>query len=598
MTTPYRFLALLVASASLAFAAQPAWVQTSNQNAVPVLEYLGRYAPEYGSDLGLEQYDPEVTDLKPRVYERSLADAEILLAALKAKIPPETNAKVRQDLEILVDNVELQINSSRLNHELMLPYTCVAQNVFEGLQVLLDSRNKPERRQRALVRLQHYAGLAGAEPLVTLAEARSTERFTTKNLTGPYVVAVNKDLGNTERFIAGIAQLFTAAQLDGWQDAHARLAAQLRAHDEWVRREIIPRARPTNQLPAAIYADNLKNYGVRMSPQELIDRGLFGFLEIRDEMQVLAQRIATAHHFPSSDYRAVLRELKKDQITGAAILPYYHDILTQLEHLVAEHHIVTLPQRAAVIRLASEAESASQPAPHLNPPRLLGNTGEYGEIVLPLTNPNAAHPGELQDDFTTKAYAWTLTAHEARPGHELQFSAMVEQGVSTPRAVFAFNSANVEGWALYMEAVMKQYEPPEGQLFALQARLHRAARAFLDPMLNLGLMKPEAAQQFLVSDVGLSAPFATQEIDRYTFRAPGQATSYYYGYLRLRQIRAQTELVLRDRFNEMAFHDFILSQGLLPPELLAKAVREEFIPAAAAPAESAPDADHPAAKQM
>ena len=73
---------------------------------------------------------------------------------------------------------------------------------------------------------------------------------------------------------------------------------------------------------------------------------------------------------------------------------------------------------------------------------------------------------------------------------------MIENGTSIPRAVFAFNSANVEGWALYAEAVMKQYLPLEGQIGSLQMRMMRCARAFLDPMVNLGLMEPDAAQRF------------------------------------------------------------------------------------------------------
>ena len=85
------------------------------------------------------------------------------------------------------------------------------------------------------------------------------------------------------------------------------------------------------------------------------------------------------------------------------------------------------------------------------------------------------------DDFTFDAASWTLTAHEARPGHELQFASLVEKGVSLARAVFAFNSVNVEGWALYAEAEMKPYLPLDGQLIGLQHRLMRAARAFLDP---------------------------------------------------------------------------------------------------------------------
>ena len=86
-----------------------------------------------------------------------------------------------------------------------------------------------------------------------------------------------------------------------------------------------------------------------------------------------------------------------------------------------KENIVTLPQRDAVIRIGTEAESAAQPAPHLSPPRLIGNTGEPAEFVLPLANPNAA-AGRKMDDFTNDAISWTLTAHEARPGHELQYA--------------------------------------------------------------------------------------------------------------------------------------------------------------------------------
>ena len=185
---------------------------------------------------------------------------------------------------------------------------------------------------------------------------------------------------------------------------------------------------------------------------------------------------------------------------------------------------------------------------------------------------------QMYDDFTFEAAAWTLTAHEGRPGHELQFAAMVEQGVSLTRSLFAFNSVNVEGWALYAEAEMVPYEPPAGQFIALQLRLLRAARAFLDPMLNLGMVTRERAHDILVHDVGLSEPMARQELDRYTLNSPGQATSYFYGYSRILQLRAETQTKLGDKFDRKAFNDFLIAQGLLPPDLLAEAVRTRFIP--------------------
>jgi uncharacterized protein (DUF885 family) len=212
-------------------------------------------------------------------------------------------------------------------------------------------------------------------------------------------------------------------------------------------------------------------------------------------------------------------------------------------------------------------------------PRLIGNTGEYGEFVLPLNMPGSGADADLvYDDFTSDSATWTLISHESRPGHELQFSAMVEQGMSIARAIYAENSVNTEGWALYAEAEMQPYEPVEGQMFALQHRLLRAARAFLDPMVNLGLTTPESAAAVLRDEVVLSRAMVKQEVDRYTFNSPGQATAYYYGYMRLMQLRAQTELTLGPKFNRKKFNDFLLGQGMLPPDLLRKAVETDFVP--------------------
>ena len=73
-------------------------------------------------------------------------------------------------------------------------------------------------------------------------------------------------------------------------------------------------------------------------------------------------------------------------------------------------------------------------------------------------------------------------------------------------------------------------------------------------------------------------PISSIHIERHTYRMPGQATAYYYGYTKIHSLRTQTELVLREKFNQKAFHDFVLAQGMLPPHLLKSAVFEQFVP--------------------
>jgi len=43
-------------------------------------------------------------------------------------------------------------------------------------------------------------------------------------------------------------------------------------------------------------------------------------------------------------------------------------------------------------------------------------------------------------------------------------------------------------------------------------------------------------------------------------------------------LRKEAEAALGSKFNQQKFHDFILAQGLLPPDLMRKAVMEDFLP--------------------
>jgi uncharacterized protein (DUF885 family) len=154
---------------------------------------------------------------------------------------------------------------------------------------------------------------------------------------------------------------------------------------------------------------------------------------------------------------------------------------------------------------------------------------------------------------------------------------MLEHGVSIARAKFAFNSTNVEGWGLYSEYLVLPYMPPDGQLISLQLRLLRAARAFLDPELQSGKIQPQEAYRVLEQEVVISHAFAMEEVERFTYRAPGQANSYFYGYTKLLALRQDTESALGAKFNQKNFHDFILAQGLLPPDLMRQAVLRDFV---------------------
>ncbi|MGB6603835.1 MAG: DUF885 domain-containing protein [Steroidobacteraceae bacterium] len=559
--------------------AEKSWIDRSNAYTGQLLDIELEHRPERGSREGLAKFDtrisnPTLADEMARRHE-----LEKVLVGIDAARSRESDKRVQEDLEILHKAFDLKFRQEdyELQHE--VPFYNASAEVFQGLRVLLDDQVAAERRQAAVTRLRKYTGLEGGHPPITeVLKQRELEQMAKPGVLYPSKGEVETELGRNSNYVEGIGALFRKYGLKGWEDAYATLKTQLTDYDAWVRQNILPKARTDFRLPREKYALAFEEYGIDLPPEKIAAMAHSAFTEYQREMAPLAAQVARANGYPSSDYRAVIRELKKKQITGDAILPFYNNRLHEIEKIIVAHKLVTLPSRPAIIRLATPAETAQQPAPHMVPPPFLHNTGQRGEFVLPLNIPSATGgAGDKYDDFTFDAVSWTLTAHEARPGHELQFDSMVEHGVSEARALYAFNSTNAEGWGLYSEYIMQPYEPADGQLLTLQLRLLRAARAFLDPELQSGAITPERAYEVLEKDVVLSHAFAKEEVERFTFRSPGQANSYFYGYTRLLSLRKEVEAALGAKFDQQKFHDFILAQGLLPPDLMRKAVLEGFV---------------------
>ncbi len=556
------------------------WIAASNKYTNQLLAVEMKHTPELGSNEGLSQFDTDVSQPTLADEDQERRETESVVATFKSAVGQQKQKEVAQDLQIMIRTVELEFRELDFARAHKVDFLNASQIVFRGLRILLDEQTPRERRPAAVVRIRKYAGLeSGYKPLAEILKQRVMEQMAKPDVVYPARTEIETELARNSNYMEGIATLLEKYKLTGWQEPFNKLKSQLIEYDTWTKANVLPKARDDFRLPPEEYALNLEDFGIDIPPGELAAMAHQAFSDIQAQMKPIAEQIAKERHLPSSDYRDVIHELKKKQLVGDAILPFYEQRLKQIEKIIAEKEIVTLPERPARIRIATVAETAAQPAPHMSAPPFLHNTGQKGEFVLPLNIP--AGPGqtssEKYDDFTFDAAAWTLTAHEARPGHELQFDSMLEHGVSLARVRYAFNSTNVEGWGLYSEYLIRPYMPPEGQLVSLDYRLMRAARAFLDPELQAGKIQPADAFRVLEQDVVQSHAFAEEEVERYTYRSPGQANSYFYGYTKLIALRKDVEAKLGNKFNQKKFHDFILAQGLLPPDLMRKAVMEDFV---------------------
>jgi hypothetical protein len=555
--------------------ASPSWVNKSDELAVPVLEAQLMEQPELLSFVGTPGSDTRIVDWgkgAPDRYRSQMKQARAdLLLARRAERSPE----VLRDIDAMLESIDNALRVSVASERTQRPWLDAPLRVFQGLQSLLSEQAPPERRALAVQRLRQYLGNADTPSLFKDVQNRYLESAD-RGLANPSAAEVKQAIARAPLYVKGLRALCERHRLSDCLPLLDDLDREVIAHQQWLQDTVLPEAR-TEPLPRALYQARLRQAGVDISPEKLIALAKSNFSETQAQMQDLAIQVAHARGWPEHDYRTVIARLKTESLSNDEVVAHYRAVMIELDQIIHRERIVTLPQGPMVMRLGTLAESAAQPAPQFLPAPLFGNKRGAGEFVLPMSNPGGAI-NDRYDDFNFRAVAWTLSAHEGRPGHELQFARFAEMGLPMARTILSYNSVNAEGWALYAEAEMMPYQPLDAQLITLQFRLLRAARAFLDPQLQLGQITRSQAEHILRNDVGISAPMAQQELDRYQFKMVGQAPSYFYGYWRMMKLRKIAEAAWGDKFDRLAFNDFIIAQGMASPKILEAAVHQEFAP--------------------
>src|SRR6266436_3380025 len=357
------------------------WIWRSDQNAQLLLDVQAKFAPELAARTGVAGIDDRISDFTPGRRQRQRQAILQAVSALEDRQESERDPNVNEALAILIEAGRRQIRGSELQESLQVSYLNLPRLIFSSVHALLDPQIEADRRPAALIRVRKYAGLEpGFQPAVQLAEAETREGLQ-KGLLPPSRIEVENDLQTSQFLIDGIDKLFAEYKIAGAEQPVATLHRQLEDYANFVRAEVLPKAREDFRLPRELYEFQLRQIGVDIGGEELAERAHRGFVQIQGEMQRIAARVAQQRGLPSGNYRDVIRELKKSQIPDDKVLDFYKKRLAQIEEIIRSHHLVTLPARAARIRLGTPAENAQQPAPHMVPPRLIGNTGEQGELV-------------------------------------------------------------------------------------------------------------------------------------------------------------------------------------------------------------------------
>src|SRR5216684_3420881 len=335
------------------------WIVTSNKYTNLLLAVEMKHNPELGSDQGLSQFDTEVSQPTLADEDQERQETAAVLSTLKGAAGQRKQKEVAQDLQIVIRKVELQFREQDFDRAHKVDFMNASETVFSGLRVLLDEQTPAERRPAAVVRVRKYAGLeSGYQSLTEILKQRVIEQMAKPGVVYPARTEIETELARDPNYLEGIATLLQEYKLSGWREPYDKLKSQLVEYDAWTKAHVLPRARADFRLPPEEYALNLEDYGIDIPPGQLAAMAHQAFSDIQTEMKPIAAQIAKGKRLLSGDYRDVIRELKKQQLVGDAILPFYQERLKQVEEIIVDKQIVSLPNRSARIRIATAAETA------------------------------------------------------------------------------------------------------------------------------------------------------------------------------------------------------------------------------------------------
>ena len=160
--------------------------------------------------------------------------------------------------------------------------------------------------------------------------------------------------------------------------------------------------------------------------------------------------------------------------------------------------------------------------------------------------------------------------HASVPGH--RFDGLLARAVENPIRRGYGDSSRAEGWATYIEemfvlAGLTRDVPRADELFYV-ALMKRASRIYAEASMHAGDFSLDEANRYMIDFV----PYMEEDLGRYDLegylRRPGSGSGYMIGKIQLEKMLSEQALELGDDFKLGAFHDEVLSRGMIPLTLI------------------------------
>lgn len=317
---------------------------------------------------------------------------------------------------------------------------------------------------------------------------------------------------------------------------------------------------------AAYYDYLLENYTTtKLTAEEIHAIGLREVARIHGAMRGVMQQVGFEGELPAffdfmrTDPRFYYQDTDEGRAAWLADANrYIAGMRAKLPQL-----FITLPKTDVVVKAVEPFREKSAGKAFYQRPSLDG------------TRPGVFYGNLYQMKEMPKYELEALVYHEAIPGHHMQI-AIATEAESLPRfRRLGGYSAYSEGWGLYSERLGKElgfYADPYSEFGRLALELHRAVRLVVDTGLHAKRWTREQTIRYHVENSPTGEDAAIRATERYIL-APGQATSYMIGMLRIVELRERAAAALGGKFDLREFHDLVLRTGAVPLTVLESEVQ-------------------------
>jgi uncharacterized protein (DUF885 family) len=541
-----------------------------------------RQRPLSATRLGDHRFDDRLDDLSPKAraswterYRATLAELPKKVDYKKLSRPAQIDYEIfRQDL---TRSLWLAENTRPFEED---PRT-YNDYLSESVYLLLTQSTLPKATnvKNCAARMAHLPRVVEAAK----ASLRNPPRV--------YVeTAVRQNRGAIAFYESGI---FTLAgetpQLSELRPAAVRAVAALKDYQQFLEKELLPRARGEWRIGKDRFARKLDlELDAGLSAEQVLAEAQSEFERVEREMYVIARQLwgttFPGRALPPDDkdgrretIHRVLARLNQDHGKPETLVNDARATVARIKDFIRANDILRLPDpdRCQVVEMPEFMRGNStaylNPAPAFDP---------KASSIYAVSPPPREWDARKVDSYLQEYNRYMLqmlTVHEAYPGHYVQLEYSNRHPSLIRRALQSGTFA--EGWAVYTEQMMLDQGYGKGDLALrlnqLKWYLRTVANAVLDHRMHCDGMTDEKALAFLTKGAFQSEGEALGKIVR-SKQSSCQLSTYFVGRTAFYRLRQAVEREQGDKFQLGRFHEAVLDHGTLPVKYLPELVRERL----------------------